>query len=80
MVVIMLEVNVTMLRNHLQEYLARVQKGAEVCITLHGTVIAKIISPIDEKSEAKKKLKNLARHSEILDVVSPINERWAAEE
>jgi hypothetical protein len=74
------EVSVTMLRNHLQEYLTQVQKGAEIRVTLHGEVIAKILSPVDEKQEAKKKLKILSKNCHLLDVVSPINDRWEVDQ
>ena len=75
----MLEVKVTELRSHLQEYLASVQRGSEILVTSHGKVIARIIPPTNVKTEAILKLKELRKHCKIGDVLSPIDESWDAE-
>jgi prevent-host-death family protein len=75
---IMRAVNVTELRGHLQKYLNSVQKGAEIEITLHGEVIARILPPIDTKKEAIKQMESLRKICKIGDVVSPLDEKWDA--
>lgn len=72
----MQEVNVTELRNHLHRYLENVQKGTEVLVTWHGMVIARILPPTDKKKEALNRLKELRRHSKLIDVISPMDENW----
>lgn len=69
-------INVTELRGHLQKYLNSVQKGAEIEITLHGQVIARILPPVDTKKEAVKQLESLRKICKLNDVVSPLNEQW----
>lgn len=75
----MLEVNVTELRSHLPEYLATAQKGAEILVTSHGKVIAKIIPPVNTKQDAMLKLKKLRARCKVGDVISPVNEKWKSE-
>ena len=43
----MQEVNVSELRNHLPEYLARAELGEEILVTRRGRVIARLASVID---------------------------------
>lgn len=76
----MYEINVTELRNHLQKYLADVRKGEEIQVTSHGKVIARILPPADERQMAKRKLQELRKTCEIGDVISPIKEKWEAQE
>lgn len=75
----MQEVNVTELRNHLPKHLNSVQHGAEILVTSHGKVIARILPPLDTRLEAKKALATLRKHSKIGDVVSPLDEEWDVE-
>jgi prevent-host-death family protein len=75
----MREVNVTELRSHLPKYLSRAQKGAEILVTLHGRVIARILPPIDPKSFAHTQLKILQKQCKVHDVVSSIDEKWDAD-
>lgn len=72
-------VNVTDLRNHLPKYLSCVQKGAEILVTSHGQVMARIVPPVDVKQEARKKIRELRKHCQVGDVVSPIGDEWEAE-
>lgn len=73
------QVNVTELRNHLQKYLSRAQKGKEILVTLHGQVIARLVPPADTREHAVKKLKALRDNAKICDITSPIDENWDAE-
>jgi hypothetical protein len=42
-------------------------------------VIARILPPVDTKSEAISSLKQLRKNCKIDDVISPLNEEWDAE-
>src|SRR5271155_2773373 len=77
---VMLEVNVTQLRNNLPAYLSSVEKGEEIIISSRGHIIAKITAPTDVRTEAKKQLKALRKNCKIGDVISPIGEAWEVEE
>ncbi len=77
---VMLEINVTELRSHLHKYLENVQQGAEVLVTWHGQVIARLVPPLDKKKEALDRLKELRKNSKMTDIVSPIKEKWEADE
>jgi prevent-host-death family protein len=74
-----MQVNVTQFRNHLQKYLEQAHKGSEILITLHGSVIARILPPINTQEQAKKELLKLRQNCKVLDVVSPVDEKWDAE-
>jgi len=76
----MREVNVTELRSHLHQYLENVKQGTEVLVTWHGEVIARLVPPVDKKKEAVNRLKELRNHSKMVDVISPIQDKWEAEE
>lgn len=76
---IMHAVNVTELRNHLPKYLSDASKGNEILVTSHGHVIARILPPVDAKSEALASLKQLSKQCKISDVISPIDEEWDAQ-
>lgn len=75
----MQEINVTELRNHLPKYLARAHKGSEILITSHGHVIARILPPVDTKEQARSQLMKLRKKCKVMDVISPIDEKWDAE-
>jgi prevent-host-death family protein len=72
----MKQVNITELRTHLPAYLAKAQKGAEIWVTSHGEVIARVLPPLDTKATALAELKKLRKHCKIGDVLSPIDEDW----
>jgi prevent-host-death family protein len=72
-------VNVTELRNHLQKYLSDASRGNEILVTSHGNVIARIIPPVNAKSEAIASLEQLRKRCKIGDVISPIDEDWDAQ-
>lgn len=73
-------VNVTELRNHLQQYLANVMNGDELIITSHGRPIARIVPAIDVCQEAKKQLHHLRKTCKVGDVVTPIDTSWDADQ
>lgn len=49
----MADINVTTLRQHLPEYLARVERGEHIRVTSRGRVIAEITPPSPEPDAAK---------------------------
>jgi prevent-host-death family protein len=57
----MKDVNVTMLRQNLPEYLAQVEAGETIRVTVHGRAIAEISPPspyADESAAARARLRN----------------------
>lgn len=76
----MAEVNVTELRQHLPGYLKRVQAGEELCITLHGRTIARLVPAEDEAEAARRRLFALRGHCVIADVTGPLPEaNWTGD-
>jgi len=73
------KVNVTELRQNLPAYLAEVQKGGEIEVTVHGRVIARIVPEQDRQAAARKFLKSLRKTAVIGDVISPSGDIWDAE-
>jgi prevent-host-death family protein len=75
----MQEVNVSELRIHLPEYLARAESGEEILVTRRGRVIARLSAAHDTRAEAKRQLAALRARARLGDVVSPVGESWEAE-
>ena len=73
------KVKVTELRQNLPVYLARVERGEEIEVTVHGRVIARIIPEMDRSAEARKFLKALRKTAVIGDIMSPSGDIWDAE-
>ena len=71
-------VNVTTLRQHLPEYLARVARGERLSVTLRGKVIAEIsppTPPADAAEAARGRLKgSLLRYDQPLEPVLPADD------
>lgn len=72
-------INVTELRQHLPDYLGRVQQGEEIQLTLHGKVIARILPARDETAAAQARLTALRGQCRLGDVLGPSGEAWDAE-
>ncbi|GAB6044354.1 type II toxin-antitoxin system Phd/YefM family antitoxin [Endothiovibrio diazotrophicus] len=73
-------VNVTELRQHLPEYLARVGRGEEFEITSRGKTIARIVPQENPRAEAKALLAELRQGAVVGDVESGVGEEWTADE
>lgn len=73
------EVNVSELRNHLPEYLARAESGEEILVTRRGRVVARLSAAQDVRGTAKERLQALRVRAWVGDVVSPIDEAWEIE-
>jgi antitoxin (DNA-binding transcriptional repressor) of toxin-antitoxin stability system len=71
-------VNVTTLRQHLPEYLARVARGERLSVTRRGRVIAEISPPTPEPAAAEAargRLKgSLLRYDQPLEPVLPADD------
>ncbi len=76
----MTRVNVTELRQNLHEYLELVQSGEEISISSRGRPIARLVPAIEVKEELSQKLRRLREGAVIGDVISPIDETWAADD
>jgi len=55
----MQKVNITELRNHLPDYLAKAVSGQTLVITSRGRIVARLSPPEDMKVAARKRLKQL---------------------
>lgn len=75
----MQQVNISELRNHLPEYLARAESGEEILVTRRGRVVARLSAAHDARAEAKRQLSTLRARARVGDVVSPIGDSWEAE-
>ena len=75
----MARTNVTELRQNLPSYLARVQKGEAVEVTVRGRVIARIVPGEDTREAARKRLEALRGSVKLGDIMSPSGEVWKAE-
>lgn len=67
----MTTVSVTEFRQHLAAWLDRVRAGEEVAVSDRGTVVARVVPPLDPKREARRRLAALAGVVSVGDVVSP---------
>ena len=75
----MAKVSVTELRQNLPTYLAKVRKGEEIEVAVHGKVIARIVPEQNTAEEARAWLISLRDKAWVGDVISPTGEIWDAE-
>jgi len=75
----MTKVSVTELRQNLPTYLARVNKGEEIEVAVHGKVIARIVPEQDTAAAARAWLKSIRGRAWMGDVISPSGDIWDAE-
>jgi len=75
------KIKVTELRQKLPAYLARVKRGEEIEVMVHGRVVARIVPQQDRAEAARKHLAELRRNgARILgDVIRAPKEAWDAE-
>jgi len=78
-----MNVKVTDLRQNLQSYLKRVQRGERIRVTSHGEVIAELVPPTtipDEAEAARKRLRGcLVRYDQPFEPADGA-ESWSANE
>jgi prevent-host-death family protein len=76
----MAKVKVTELRQNLPTYLARVEQGETLEVTVRGKVIARIVPEEDRQAAARRRLKALRGKARITgDIMAPSGEIWDAE-
>jgi prevent-host-death family protein len=77
----MSKVKVTELRQNLPAYLARVKRGEELEVMVHGRVVARIVPEQDRREAARRHLAELRKAGAriIGDVITPVGETWDAE-
>jgi prevent-host-death family protein len=75
------KVKVTELRQNLPAYLARVKRGEELEVMVHGKVVARIVPEQDRREAARKWLAELRRSGARIvgDIMAPSGDTWDAE-
>jgi prevent-host-death family protein len=74
----MKNVTVTVLRQNLPEYLAQVERGETLRVTVHGRAIAEISPPSPDKDEASSARARL--HGSVLHYEKPLEPAIATDE
>ena len=74
-------VKVTELRQNLPAYLARVKRGEEIEVMVHGKVVARIVPQEDRAEAARKRLAEMRRNGARIvgDIMRLPKETWDAE-
>ncbi len=77
----MSRVKVTELRQNLPAYLARVKRGEELEVMVHGKVVARIVPEQDRAEAARKRLAQMRRDGARIvgDIMNMPKENWGAE-
>lgn len=75
------KVKVTELRQNLPAYLARVKRGEELEVMVHGKVVARIIPEQDRAEAARKRLAEMRKNGARIvgDIMNMPKETWNAE-
>jgi prevent-host-death family protein len=75
------KVKVTELRQNLPAYLARVKRGEELEVMVHGKVVARIVPEQDRAEAARKRLAEMRRNGARIvgDIMKMPKETWDAE-
>jgi len=75
------KVKVTELRQNLPAYLARVKRGEEIEVMVHGKVVARIIPEQDRREAARRHLAELRRKGARIvgDIIRMPKETWNAD-
>ncbi len=77
--IIMQQVNITELRNHLPHYMNQVQKGVEFLVTSRGKGIARLVPDVSNAEEAYNRLMQLRGTMIKGDIVEQIEVEWNAD-
>ncbi|OFZ84367.1 MAG: hypothetical protein A2W21_13565 [Betaproteobacteria bacterium RBG_16_66_20] len=77
----MAKVKVTELRQNLPAYLARVKRGEELEVMVHGKVVARIVPQQDRAEAARKRLGEMRKNGARIvgDIMHMPKETWDAE-
>lgn len=74
----MLRIAISEFRAHMNTVLQRVQQGEIVTLTARGNEIARLVPPNFARAVARQELERLRQNAVVGDVLSPIDEQWAA--
>ena len=69
-------INISDFRANLLKYLEVANSGEQISVTSNGKLLATITPPVNQKEQARQKLKALACSAKIHDVTSPIDSDW----
>ena len=72
------KIAVSEFRANMVGFLNKVERGEIITLTSRGHDVAKIIPPDNTLENARKALKHLRKTAIIDDVLSPVEEEWAA--
>jgi len=77
----MSKVKITELRQNLPAYLARVKRGEELEVMVHGKVVARIVPEQDRAEAARRRLAEMRRNGAriVSDIMKMPKENWDAE-
>ncbi len=75
-------VNVTEFRQHLPNYLNRVQMGEEVAISNRGKIVARLVpdEQTNRQQAAQARLDSFKGKMILGDIMEPFDEVWTADE
>lgn len=76
----MITVPISEFRAKMPIFLAKVKRGVKVSLTSHGKVVATLTPPPQKKTELDERLENLRRGAWIGDLLSPISDKWEAQD
>ncbi len=71
-------VRVSTFRENLMHFLKRVESGQSILITSRGRNVAKLVPLEDRMKKAREALQSLRKNAIVGDVISPVEEEWAA--
>ena len=74
----MTSIAVSDLRANLMKVLDQIKKGAQIQITSHGKVVAKLVPADLAQDTAKNELIKIGNTAELGDIISPLDESWEA--
>jgi prevent-host-death family protein len=74
----MQRVNITELRSHLPDYIARAEAGEEIMVSRRGQVVARLVAVRDRRAAAREQLERLRANAVVGDVVDPVDAHWEA--
>ena len=72
------KVGISAFRENLSIYLKKVQKGQVFTITSRGNEMARLVPVEDKRNASREILRELSKTATIGDILSPIDDEWAA--
>ena len=69
-------INISDFRANLLKYLEVANSGEQISVTSNGKLLATITPPVNQKEQARQKLKTLASSAKIHEITSPIDCNW----